>query len=82
MMYTSESIGMICKLRRNPDLSDDCYERVLQALHVTLADIIRGVKEVWNKPLLGLAKILLKWSQEVPCIIKEFLFLHTRPEFL
>ena len=37
---------MVCRMKKNPDLSQDCYERVIQALHVTLADIIRGVKEV------------------------------------
>ena len=37
---------MMCRMKENPGLSENCYERVLQALHVTLADIIRGVQEV------------------------------------
>lgn len=42
MVYTEEAIYLICKLKRSPEMTSECYERTLQALHVTLADIVRG----------------------------------------
>ena len=46
MVYTEEAIYLICKLKRSPEMTSECYERTLQALHVTLADIVRGKHKV------------------------------------
>lgn len=45
MTYTSTVIHLLCELKRNPELTPECFERTLQALYVTLADIVRGIDE-------------------------------------
>ena len=46
MVYAVKSLALICKLKKNPKLSVECYERTLQAIHVTLADTIRENNKV------------------------------------
>ena len=53
MVYAVKSLALICKLKKNPKLSVECYERTLQAIHVTLADTIRENNKVKHVVLKG-----------------------------
>ena len=58
MVYAVKSLALICKLKKNPKLSVECYERTLQAIHVTLADTIRENNKV--KPVVFVCFVALR----------------------
>ncbi|XP_053373860.1 uncharacterized protein LOC123531268 [Mercenaria mercenaria] len=45
MVFTSEVLQLVCGLKRNAELTTSCFKHVLSALHVTLADILRGEED-------------------------------------